>query len=270
MEALRFIRHFTAANPGYMTLEGTNQYLLGRDEMTVIDVALSSQENIDGIMGQVEAMGGKRIEKILLTHIHRDHCGGALALKRRSGAKLGVCRLRAGQVGGEDFTFSGGDEIPYDGGKLKVVHTPGHESSHCCFYEPAERLLFTGDHILGRGTTVIPPPDGDVAMYLDSLEKLLDLDLRCLLPGHGPAISDPYGKIKEYIDHRLMREQQVLHCLKEGCDTIPSMAAKIYAEVPAPLRSVGRLSIEAHLLKLIKENRVARAGGCYFLRDRDR
>ena len=261
----RRINHFTAANPGYMTLEGTNQYLLGKDEITVIDVALSSRENIDGILEQAEAMGGKKIEKIILTHIHRDHCGGALALKKRSGAKLGICRLRAGHIGNEDFTYSEGDEILYDGGKLKVVHTPGHESGHCCFYEPALEVLLTGDHILGRGTTVIPPPDGDMAQYIESLEKLLGLKIRQLLPGHGPVIDDPYGKIKEYIDHRLMREQEVLTLLREGRDTIPSIAARIYAEVPTPLRSAGELSVEAHLIKLITERRVKREGERYLL-----
>jgi len=265
MQPVDPIRYFTAANPGYMTLEGTNQYLLGKDEITVIDVALSSRENIDGIIERAEAMGGKKIEKIILTHIHRDHCGGALALKKRSGAKLGICRLRAGHIGNEDFTYSEGDEIPYDGGKLKVVHTPGHESGHCCFYEPALEVLLTGDHILGRGTTVIPPPDGDMAQYIESLEKLLGLKIRQLLPGHGPVIDDPYGKIKEYIDHRLMREQEVLTLLSEGRDTIPSIAARIYAEVPTPLRSAGELSVEAHLIKLIRERRVKREGERYLL-----
>lgn len=263
METLQYIRHFTAANPGYMTLDGTNQYLLGKDEITVIDVALSSQKNVDGILAQVEAMGGKKIEKILLTHIHRDHSGGALALKKRSGSKLGICRLRAGYVGNEDFTYSDGDEISYDGGKLEVVHTPGHESGHCCFYELEQQALFTGDHILGRGTTVIPPPDGDMVQYIQSLEKLLDLKIRVLLPGHGPAIRDPYRKIKEYIDHRLMREQEVLRYLNEGCDTTSALAGKIYAGFPAALQSVGQLSVEAHLVKLMQEGRVSKKGERY-------
>ena len=259
------IRHFTAANPGYMTLEGTNQYLLGRQEITVIDVALSAAENIDGILERVEAMGGKKIEKILLTHIHRDHCGGALELKKRSGAKLGICRLRAGHLGGEDFSYGDGDRIPYDGGELSVVHTPGHETGHCCFYEPELKALLTGDHILGRGTTVIPPPDGDMAQYIQSLEKLLELEIRLLLPGHGPVIDDPYGKIREYIDHRLMREREVLQCLSGGDQTIPAITTRIYSEIPSALSSVAQLSVEAHLLKLIRERRVKQEGERYLL-----
>ena len=269
MDSLEYIRHFTAANPGYMTLNGTNQYLLGREEITVIDVALPTAENVDGILAQVEAMGGKRIEKILLTHTHRDHCGGALALKKRTGAKLGICSLRAGYLGGEDFTYASGDRIPYDGGELTVVHTPGHESSHCCFLEPRQQLLFTGDHILGQGTTVIPPPDGDMAAYIRSLEKLLELKISLLLPGHGPVIHDPYAKIREYIDHRLLREKEVLQSLRAGHHAIPSITAKIYADLAAPLRSVAQLSVEAHLLKLIHERRVAKKGEHYFLTERD-
>jgi len=264
VQELRQIRYFTAANPGYMTLEGTNQYLLGRDEITVVDVALPSKENIDGLLREVEAMGGKKIEKILLTHIHKDHSGGALELRKRTGARLGLFRGRAGFLGGEDFTFKDGDGIPYDGGELNVIHTPGHESGHCCFYESGQQLLFTGDHILGRGTTVIPPPDGDMALYIHSLEKLLGLNIRRLLPGHGPEVRDPYGKIREYIDHRLMREKEVLSCLMEGRRTISSIAASIYAELPDSLRSVGRLSVEAHLVKLIREGRARREGELYF------
>lgn len=265
MHNLKHIRDFTAANPGYMTLEGTRQYLLGRDEITVIDVALTSKENIDGILDQMEAMGGKRVEKILLTHIHMDHCGGAMALKKRCGAKVGISRLRAGYLGGEDFTYAEGDKISYDGGELTVVHTPGHESGHCCFYESKDQILFTGDHILGRGTTVIPPPDGDMALYIQSLERLLELKIRLLLPGHGPTINEPYGKIREYIDHRLMREKEVIRALQDGHSTIASMVEAIYTDTPTALHSVAELSVEAHLIKLLKEGRVRNEGGRYFI-----
>jgi hydroxyacylglutathione hydrolase len=259
------IHHFTAANPGYMTLEGTNQYLLGREAITVIDVALPSAGNINGILEQAEAMGGKRIEKILLTHIHRDHSGGAVALKKRCGAKLGIFNARAGFLGWEDFTYRNRDKISYDGGELLVVHTPGHESGHCCFYEPKQQLLFTGDHILGRGTTVIPPPDGDMTLYIQSLEKLLELKIRSLLPGHGPRIDDPYGKIREYIAHRLMREKEVLRSLQNGQQTIPAITAAIYVGTPDTLLSVAQLSVEAHLIKLINEGKVRKEGGNYFI-----
>ncbi len=127
--------------------------------------------------------------------------------------------------------------------------------------------MLTGDHILGRGTTVIPPPDGDMADYIHSLERLLDLQIRRLLPGHGPEVGDPYGKIREYIDHRLMREKEILKCLGEGEQTIAALTARIYTDTPRALHSMAQLSVEAHLIKLVKEKRVRREAGRYLLAD---
>lgn len=261
------IRFMTAANPGYMTLKGTNQYLLGRDEITVIDVALGSEENLSGLLAEAAAMGGKRISQILLTHIHLDHCGGALALKERTGARIGISSVRAGYLGGEDFTYAEGDRIPYDGGELVVVFTPGHESGHCCFLEPEQKILFTGDHILGRGTTVVPAGDGNMADYMASLEKLLSLDVRLLLPGHGPVIDDAYAKVNEYIEHRRMRENQILECLREQRHTIGAIVEVIYQSYPQALMQVAHRSVEAHLLKLIADGRVRPEGREYFVKD---
>lgn len=257
------VRCLTAANPGYMTLKGTNQYLLGRGEVTVIDVALGSDANLDGLLAEMEALGGTRINRILLTHVHLDHCGGALALKQRTGAEVGVSQVRAGHLGGEDFTYVEGDRIAYDGGELEVVFTPGHESGHCCFYEPEQKILFSGDHILGKGTTVVPAGEGNMADYMASLEKLLSLDIRLLLPGHGPFVTDPLGKIREYIDHRVLREEQILRGLGEGRRTIGDLVAVIYADYPSALMRVAHSSVEAHLLKLVAEGRVRREGDRY-------
>jgi len=261
------IRCLTATNPGYMTLKGTNQYLLGRDEITVIDVALGSEDNMNGLLAEMGAMGGKTISKILLTHIHLDHCGGALAFKQRTGAQVGLSKVRAGYLGGEDFTYTEGDRIAYDGGELVVVFTPGHESGHCCFYEPQKKILFSGDHILGKGTTVVPAGDGNMSLYMESLERLLSLDIRLLLPGHGPLVTDPSAKIKEYIEHRLMREQQILQCLGEGRNSIGAMVEVIYEAYPAALMQVAHRSVEAHLLKLIEDKRVRQEGSHYYVVD---
>jgi glyoxylase-like metal-dependent hydrolase (beta-lactamase superfamily II) len=260
------VRHFTANNPGYMTLKGTNQYVVGRDGgVIVIDVALSADSNLDGIIEQVEVLGGNRIDKILLTHIHSDHCGGALALKKRSGAKIGIHRSRAGYLGGEDFQYGEGDRISFGGGELQVLHTPGHESGHCCFYEPADRVLFSGDHILGFGTSVIRPPDGDMTDYLKSLERLLGLSIALILPGHGPMIAKPEAKIREYIEHRLMREQQVMDALRKGRETIGDITEMIYVDVSGPLKHVAEFSVEAHLIKLLREGKVRQDGNRYRL-----
>jgi hydroxyacylglutathione hydrolase len=260
------VRHFTANNPGYMTLKGTNQYVVGKEGgVIVIDVALSADSNLDGILEQVEALGATRIDKILLTHIHSDHCGGALALKKRSGAKIGIHRSRSGYLGGEDFQYGEGDRVDFGGGELRVLHTPGHESGHCCFYEPSDQVLFSGDHILGYGTSVIRPPDGDMTDYIKSLERLLGLSIGLILPGHGPMVGKPEAKIREYIEHRLMREQQVIDALRKGRETIGAITEMIYVEVSGPLKNVAEFSVQAHLIKLMREGKVKQEGTRYLL-----
>ena len=248
-----------------MTLQGTNQYVVGRENVVVIDVALEAASNLDGIIEQVEAMGARKIEKILLTHIHSDHCAGALALRKRCGAKIGIHRSRAGYLGEEDFHYGDGDRISFAGGELQVLHTPGHESGHCCFYESRDQVLFSGDHILGYGTTVIRPPDGDMADYMRSLEKLLEFKISLILPGHGPLVGKPEPKIREYIEHRRMREEQVLSALRNGRETIPEITEAIYVDVPRPLKNVAEFSVQAHLIKLTNDGQVKTEGRRYLL-----
>jgi glyoxylase-like metal-dependent hydrolase (beta-lactamase superfamily II) len=219
---------------------------------------------MDGIIEQAEAMGAK-IAKILLTHIHSDHCGGALTLRKRTGAKLGIHRSRAGFLGGEDFQYADDDRIEFGGGELRVLHTPGHESGHCCFYESADRVLFSGDNILGFGTAVIRPPDGNMTDYMKSLERLLGFDISLILPGHGPLIGKPEAKIKEYINHRLEREQQVLTALRSGRNTIGDITQMIYVDVSAALQRVAEFSVQAHLEKLMREGRVRKEADRYRL-----
>jgi glyoxylase-like metal-dependent hydrolase (beta-lactamase superfamily II) len=263
------IGKFTANNPGIMTLQGTNQYIVGKESALVIDVALSADSNMDGILEQAEAMGVKKIEKILLTHIHSDHCGGALALRKRCGAKLGIHRSRAGYLGGEDFQYADNDRVGFDGGELHVLHTPGHESGHCCFYAGDDKVLFSGDNILGYGTAVIHPPDGNMTDYLNSLERLLEFSVDLILPGHGPLIAKAEAKIQEYIKHRQQREQQVLQALRSGRNTIGDITETIYTDVSAALKRVAEFSVQAHLEKLMREGRVKRENGRYLLLDRN-
>src|SRR5438445_6446207 len=260
------IRHYTANNAGYMTLQGTNQYVVGREGgVLVIDVALSADSNLDGIIEQSEAMGAKKIDKILLTHIHSDHCGGALALRKRCGAKLGIHRSRRDYLGGEDFQYDDNERISFGDGELHVLHTPGHESGHCCFYESGDKVLFSGDNILGYGTAVIHPPDGNMTDYLKSLERLLGFDISLILPGHGPLVGKPEAKINEYIEHRIMREKQVIDALRNGRNTVGDITEMIYVDVSAPLLRVAEFSVQAHLEKLMREGVVKLEGGRYLL-----
>jgi len=256
------LRVVTAPNPGFMTADGTNQYFLGRDRLTLIDAALGVGPNLDKIRAELAAE--ERVETILLTHIHPDHLGGALELREAFGARLGMHSSRRGYAGIEpDWTYDDGDEIDFQGGSLRVVHTPGHESGHCCFHEPARQWLFTGDHVVGQGTVVIAPPDGDMAAYIESLEHLLKLPARLLLGGHGPVVTDPQAKIREYISHRLMREQQVLDCVRAGIDTPAAIVARLYADVHPALHLVAERSVYAHLLKLVREKKARSEGDRY-------
>jgi glyoxylase-like metal-dependent hydrolase (beta-lactamase superfamily II) len=258
------LRVVTAPNPGFMTVDGTNQYLLGDTHLTMIDAALGVGPNLDRLRVELES-GGASVVQILLTHIHPDHLGGALELRSEFGARLGMHSSRRGYAGVEpDWTYEDGDEIAFDAGVLRVVHTPGHESGHCCFYEPSRRWLFTGDHVVGQGTVVIAPPDGDMAAYIESLERLLALPATLLLGGHGPVVRDPRSKIQEYIAHRRMREEQVLECVRAGHGKIPEIVAILYRDVDPVLHVVAEKSVHAHLLKLIGEGRMRHGAEGYF------
>src|SRR5438093_9785211 len=149
-----------------------------------------------------------------------------------------------------------GHTVYGDGVTLIPVHTPGHASDHLCYFLVEEQALFTGDVVLGGSTTVIPSGDGDLADYMASLRGLLSLDVRRIYPAHGSVIEDGQAKLSEYIQHRLMRERQILEALGDGGETIPEIVARIYADVSAKLHPVAAQSVESHLKKLAKEDRV--------------
>lgn len=258
------LRVVTAPNPGLMTGEGTNQYLLGGKRLTLIDAALGAGPNLEALRAALAATEGS-VEQILLTHIHPDHVGGALELRRAFGARLGMHASRSGYAGiTPDWVYEEGDEVQFEGGSLRVVHTPGHESGHCCFYERERAWLFTGDHVVGQGTVVIAPPDGDMGEYLGSLRRLLELPARRLMGGHGPVIADPRGRIQEYIDHRRMREAQIVECLRSGVRHTSRIVAELYRDVHPALHAVAEKSVLAHLIKLEREGMAKQIGDAQF------
>jgi glyoxylase-like metal-dependent hydrolase (beta-lactamase superfamily II) len=152
-----------------------------------------------------------------------------------------------------------GADIVGDGVTLVPVYTPGHASDHLCYYLPEERAVFTGDVVLGGSTTVIPEEDGDLADYMASLRRLQNLDVRRIYPAHGPVIEDAQGRIQEYIDHRMLRERQILEAIGGGARTIPAMVAIIYADVDSKLHGMAGQSVHSHLKKLAREGRVTEA-----------
>lgn len=159
--------------------------------------------------------------------------------------------------GGEVFT-TGKEE-------LEVVHTPGHTPGMCCFFLRQRGVLFSGDHILGLGTTVISQPKGDMGLYMDSLRKLVNYPLQQILPGHGPVISQARRKVAELLQHRLEREDQVLSCLNKGQHQIEEIVKEIYTELEPRLVGLARQQVEAHLLKLVREGKVQARDGGYYL-----
>jgi glyoxylase-like metal-dependent hydrolase (beta-lactamase superfamily II) len=246
------VRRIVAPNPSFMTGPGTNTYLVGIDEIVVVDPGPADDGHLDAIAG----CGGDRIRWIVVTHTHEDHSPGVAGLRERTGAEVLAHPSEELEVDGQ---LLDGDAIEATEFVLRVLHTPGHASNHLCFLLEQERLLFSGDHIMEGSTVVISPPDGDMAAYLASLDRLRSLRprLRAIAPGHGHLIDDPLAKIDEYVTHRLAREAQILAELQaRRASTIDALVATIYADVPEALHPMAARSVWAHLRKLAAEGRV--------------
>jgi glyoxylase-like metal-dependent hydrolase (beta-lactamase superfamily II) len=248
------VRRIVCDNPSAMTGPGTNTYLVGIDEIAVIDPGPGDPSHLDAVAG----CGGDRIRWILLTHTHEDHAPGTAGLVERTGAE--VLAFDDGDTSvALDGTLADGDVIEATEFHLTAIHTPGHASNHLCYLLNEERTLFTGDHIMQGSTVVIAPPDGDMAAYLASLERLKRIRprLRIIAPGHGYLIDDPMAVIDEYISHRLERERQVVDTLRSrGRAAISDLVGDIYTDVPVELHPWARYSVWAHLRKLADDGLV--------------
>lgn len=244
------VRRVLAPNPGVMTGPGTNTYLVGIDEIAVIDPGPDDAAHLDA----VAACGGDRIRWILVTHTHADHSPGAAGLKERTGAT--VMGFDERDEFKPDGTIGEGFCVEATEFRLRAVHTPGHASNHLCYLLEQERLLFSGDHIMEGSTVVISPPDGDMAAYLDALRRLKQMRIRAIAPGHGQLIDDPLAKIDEYLTHRDEREAAILHAVEDGAATVDSVVKRVYVDVPEALHPIARHSVYAHLLKLKSEEKV--------------
>jgi glyoxylase-like metal-dependent hydrolase (beta-lactamase superfamily II) len=259
------VTRITAPNPGMMTGPGTNSYLIGSRELAVIDPGPESDTHLAALLR--EAAG--RVKWILCTHTHRDHSPGARALKAATGAQV-VGFGRAPDDGRQDTSFAAdrtlGDEDVLDCGefRLRAIHTPGHASNHLCYLLEGERWLFTGDHVMQGSTVVISPPDGDMAVYLKSLERLLALDLAVLAPGHGHIIETPHHEVRRLIAHRLKRERKVLAALSRmSCATLDELLPVVYDDVAPRVHPVARRSLHAHLIKLEREGKASESAGAW-------
>ncbi len=226
------LERLTAPNPSPMTLEGTNTYLVGRDPAVVIDPGPDHAGHIEAVRDAAERRGG--IGTVLLTHDHGDHADGV--------DRLGVPVTRPG-----DGTVIAG---------LRALVTPGHADEHLCFVTGS--ACFTGDLILGQGSTIVGPRDmgGSLLHYMDSLRKLQELELDVLYPGHGPEVDDPAAKIAEYITHRQEREDRLVAALDRGERRRAALLDEVWDDVPEQLRPAAAIAMQAHLEKLADEGRL--------------
>jgi glyoxylase-like metal-dependent hydrolase (beta-lactamase superfamily II) len=255
------VRRIVAPNPGPFTGPGTNTYLVGIDEVAVIDPGPDDAGHIDAIVG---ASMKERVRWVVLTHTHPDHWPGTKRLVKATGAEV----LAFGKKHDKGFdvpidrVIGEGDTIEGTEFGLDVLHTPGHAPNHLCFLLEEERLLFTGDMVLGGTWSVINPSrGGDMAVYLEQLGRMEKLRLSRLAPGHGDVIDEPKARIAEYVAHRNAREKQILGVLKQGPAKISDIVATLYGgqELPQQLIDAAGWQVHAHLVKLKAAGKVSGA-----------
>jgi endoribonuclease LACTB2 len=248
-------------NPSPFTGPGTNTWIVGTSKRPILlDTGQGVAIYADLLENALkELAGATELERIVLTHAHIDHLGGVRQVTERFG-EIEVLKMpwEGHDAPAGEISAIGHDAVVHtEGATLRAIHTPGHAPDHLCYYLEEERALFTGDVVLGAGTTVIPDDTGDLGDYMDSLRRLLALDLETIYPAHGPVIRNPREKIGEYIAHRELRERQVLEAL-EGAGPLEAMAIvkKIYVDVPEYLHPAAASSVRSHLRKLEREGRV--------------
>jgi glyoxylase-like metal-dependent hydrolase (beta-lactamase superfamily II) len=261
------VARLVAPNPSFMTGPGTNSYFLGDTRLALIDPGPDDDVHLAALLEVV----GDRLRWVLATHTHIDHSPLAVRLQQATGAEvLGFGPAPLHQVAGldahdrafaPDRLLGDGDRLDTGEVSIDAVYTPGHASNHLCFELAGTGLLFSGDHVMSGSTVVIAPPDGDMAIYLESLERVRRRQPRRIAPGHGDVIEDPAAVLDGYLRHRLEREAQVLAGLWAVPDgvTAEQLVAAIYTDVPAHLHPVAKYSVWAHLRKLAADGRATAA-----------
>ena len=270
------ISRLVADNPGPFTFKGPGVYIVCGKDVAVIDPGPDDASHVDALK---RALEGRRVTHILVTHTHSDHSPAAKPLKAWCGAKTyafgphGSGKLDDGvrvEEGGDmqfvpDVRVKDGEILKGNGFTFECVFTPGHTSNHMCYALKEESALFTGDHVMGWSTTVVTPPDGDMAQYMASVKKLMTRDDAVLYPTHGAPVTDPKPFLAAYLEHRLDRERQIVACIGDGLSTIPEMVARMYVDVDKRLHPAASRSVLAHLIQLEGEGRVVNDGGRYRL-----
>jgi glyoxylase-like metal-dependent hydrolase (beta-lactamase superfamily II) len=254
------VRRLLAPNPSPFTYTGTQTYLVGTRDVAVIDPGPDDSDHVEAILRATE---GQTITAIVCTHTHRDHSPAANLLKERSGAPIiGCAPLVLDDAGpradapfdqsyAPDDVLRDGQKITGEGWTIEALHTPGHTSNHLCYAVPEAGALFTGDHVMGWSTSVIAPPDGDMANYLESLDRLMRREQDNIYhPAHGEPIERPQRFVRHLIGHRKQREGQILRLLQEGVGDIPDMVKRMYVGIDPRLHGAAGLSALAHLIDM--------------------
>jgi ribonuclease/clavin/mitogillin len=248
-------------NPGPFTGPGTNTYLIGTGTRPILlDTGIGVAKWAENLpVGMREHCHADELDRVVVTHAHRDHIGGVKDAHRLFGEVPVLKRPWPGQddpAGIPVTAIDHGAEVTTEGATLRAVFTPGHAPDHLCYVLVEEKALFTGDVVLGAGTTIIPDGTGDLGQYMDSLRRLLDLDVETIYPAHGPVIRDAKKKLREYIAHRELRERQVIAALQDGPREVIEIVKVIYTDVPEFLHPAAAQSMRSHLRKLHKDGRV--------------
>ncbi|HEX2793203.1 MAG TPA: MBL fold metallo-hydrolase [Croceicoccus sp.] len=263
------VRRVLADNPSPFTYTGTQTYLVGDIDVAIIDPGPDDPAHIAAL---VEAIGDAKVMAIACTHTHRDHSPAASPLAEITGAPIIGCaplviesdmpRADApfDQSYAPDRVLADGDTLAGTGWTLTAVATPGHTSNHLCYALEESGALFTGDHVMGWSTTVVAPPDGHMASYMASMEKLYEREDRVYYPAHGPAVEKPRQLVRGMIGHRRQRERQILNSIEAGLHTIPDMVAKMYVGLDPRLTGAAGQSVLAHLLDLADRGKVVHDG----------
>jgi glyoxylase-like metal-dependent hydrolase (beta-lactamase superfamily II) len=264
------IQRVIANNSGPFTFTGTGTYIVGRSEpgasVAVIDPGPLDDDHLAALQA---AVAGRRVSHILVTHTHRDHAPLARPFAEAVNAPILAARPPARTIHAsatldedEDETFApdvvlaGGEVIDGDGWTLEALATPGHASNHMAFVLREENALFSGDHVMGWSTTVVAPPDGDMADYMDSLDRVIARGFSTLWPTHGAPVTEPGPFLAAYRAHRLAREAQIMERLAAGDRRISDMVPSLYAAVDSRLWPAASLSVWAHLIALVRQGRV--------------
>ena len=245
------VRRVVAHNPGPMTYWGTNTYLIDMpDGVVVLDPGPDDAGHVRAVL---EAAGGQ-VSAILVSHGHRDHVGGLPELRAATNAPVHAWHGGANPAFEPDLPLRDGDHAA----GLVAVHTPGHASDHLCFARE-DGTLFSGDHVMTWSSSVVSPPDGNMASYVASLRRLLARDDRRLLPGHGPPMDQPHSYIQDMLSHRMAREAAILGQLQAGPRTVPELATALYDKLNPRLQAAAQRNVAAHLEKLETEGRAVQS-----------